>query len=129
MNAISEEMKEHFVQHSYSEIERDQRMSKVYYLTREDFISHYATLSENQIYEQLAKYAEHIKNKMLPSESEHNIVTSKHLLLKRKTRPWFKIAGAHVQGEVHVTKDLETQLHGRAIVVMPNYFVIAGTFD
>jgi hypothetical protein len=56
-------------------------------------------------------------------------VKSKLLLVKRKTLPWFNIAGAHIQGEVYVKKNGEIQLHGRAVIVMPNFFVLAATFD
>ena len=42
---------------------------------------------------------------------------------------WFKIGGAFVQGEVHIKKNNEIQLHGRAIVVFSNFFIVAGTFN
>jgi hypothetical protein len=65
----------------------------------------------------------------LPEETEKVKVNSKCLLYKRRTKTWFNIAGAHIQGEIHTKKNLEIELHGRAIVVMPNFFVLAATFE
>ena len=72
---------------------------------------------------------------LLPEETPDKPVHAKLILVDRKAKPWFQIAGAHIQGEVRVQypsankSSSKYQLHGRLVIIMPNMFIIAGTLE
>jgi hypothetical protein len=78
----------------------------------------------------LAAYLRTVKQHLFPRDTKENPVHAKNLLVKRENRSWFWHAGAWIQAEVHVTNQSknEFELHGMAIVMVPNAFILVGTF-
>jgi hypothetical protein len=79
--------------------------------------------------EALANYCRSVMDKILPEETEKKKIKSKVLLEPRSVKPWFQVAGAWVQGEIYSKKKNHFEIHGRAIILFPNLFLIIGTFN
>jgi hypothetical protein len=77
----------------------------------------------------LANYCRSIIDKILPEETEKVKIKVKLLLEPRSVKPWFQVAGAWVQGELYSKRKNHFELHGRAIVLLPNLFLVVATFN